>query len=468
MNRLNLSKTTLRRALAVLFFLLMGRNAMSQTLAIFPLLDLTEGPNGINTVLTDHVRLETEKLGFEQVPGQEIMQFLIRHRIRSLGRLTSHEVSLAGEELGADFVMQGTVCQLQQYMPAMVSLSLQMIRTSDASTVWAHTESLYYADLLTLLGLSDPKSMDDLYRVFFPRLLADIPHAATPAEQIEEQLDIDTVVLRPRHVRPGETLSCKVRIFVSRREDMVLPDIVAWIGQHEYPLALDEEEYYYETSWPAQNQAGEYTVTLVGTWPSGQSRSAVIGTYYVDDRAPEIRLHVFGKELDGRVAFSNTLTMVPQLVDPEPVSRFLIQVISENGEVIVNQGDSGYLPRRITWQGRTNLGEVVSDGRYRIVFRVWDRVGRESAAEAEISFLHQPPIVTIDVRKDNGTVAVDLENLMKTPVDFWWMKFFDGAGRQLKLAQGEILPAVIELEMPPMEEGDEEVLEGLLQVRDIL
>lgn len=452
----------------LLFFLFCCGSASCQTLAVFPLLDLTVGPNGTNPLLTGYIRREAEVRGFELVDEQEIMQFMILHRIRSLGSLTTHQINLAGEELGADLVLQGTVCQLQDNPPTTVSLNLQLIRTTDASLAWARTEGLYYADLLSLLGLSDPKIMDDLYRVFFARLFDDIPSYIQLEGYGEESLDIDTVVLRPAFVRPGEIVDCKIRLFAPRHGAGELPRVVARVGDEEHPLTLDQEGYYYEASWPAQNREGEYSVTLTGTWPSGKSRSSLIGTYSVDTHAPGVSIHVAGKPLNGKTAFNNALVIMPRLINPEPISRWLIQVINQQGEVIVNQGASQHIPWRFTWRGQASNGTLAPDGDYRIFFTVWDRVGWESSAEAEVSYLRMPPEINVDVSRENGAVTVNLQNVMTTPVSFWWMKFFDKTGRQLKLAQGEVLPAAIELQVPPSEEDEESVLEGLLQVCDVM
>jgi len=445
-----------------------GGTAFGQTIALFPLLDLTIDPNGFNPKLTDMLRRETQARGFELVEEQDVMRFMVRHRIRNLGRLTSHEITLAGEELEADLVLQGTVCQLKEELPSTVSLSLQLIRTSDARTVWAHSEGLYYAELLTLLGLSDPKVMNDLYRVFFPRLLADMPLQTSGEKGEEDHLDVESVVLWPDYLRPGETVECKIRLYSLPQDPDNLPHIVARVGDREYPMTLDEEEYYFKTSWPAQERAGEYTVTLFGTWPSGRSVSGVIGTYYVDDLDPGVRLNVIGKEVDGTVAFSRKLVMVPRLINPEPISRCQVEVMNEDGEIIVRQESTEDLPERITWWGQSNQGTVPPDGKYKIIFKVWDRVGRESETEAEVLFLRMAPDIKAEAVNNNGTVSVSLANTVTTPVAFWWMKFFDADGRQVKLAQGESLPASIEVEMPPREEDSEAVLEGLVQVRDVV
>ena len=462
--------------LVAFFLLFWSLNASCRTVAVFPLLDLTIGTNGTNSLLTDSVRREMVARGFEVVDEQEIMQFMILHRIRTLSRLTTHEIILAGEELGADLVLQGTVFQLQEEPPTTVSLNLQLLQTSDASLEWAHTEGLYYTELFSLLGLSDPENMDDIYRILFTRLFEDIPGKTFPAKKDDELLEIENVVLRPENVRPGEIVDCKIRLFSALQDSENIPVIVARVGDDEYPLTLDDEGYYFAASWPAQPKEGDYAVSLTGTWPSGTTRSALVGTYFVDAYEPEITITVHGKELSGKTTFNNTLYILPRLVDPEPISRWEIKVLDQKDEVIVRQGGHNEIPVRLTWAGQTDLATQAPDGDYRILFTVWDRVNLESSTETLVSLLRTPPDISIELTRDNGTVAIDLENSMATPVSYWWMKFFTETGRQFKLAEGETLPTTIEFELPEQEEGElpeqeegrEPVIEGLLYVRDVI
>ncbi len=453
-------------SLAVLFILTTGRIGIAGTIAVFPLLDVTVSSNGVSYVLTDYVRREITAKGFDLISEQEIMQFLVRHRIRTLGSLTSHEIMAAREELQVDLIMQGTVCQLEQSPNPVVSLSLELIRTSDASLVWANTEALHSSDLTSLLGLEDPESLNDLYAVFFPRLLANMPVALTPLSGRKEVLDIDSVVLLPKYLRPGERVRCKVRMQTMDMGNAMRPVLTAGVADREYPFSLDSEGYYFVADWPAQNASGRYPVTLTAVWPSGRTEMAVLGSYTVDDRAPNVSLHLSGREINGRIFFSDKLYIVPTLTDPEPLSRWQVMVVDRDDQVIVRQGASGQLPDRLTWQGRTTLGSLAPDGDYIVVFRVWDRTMLSSSAEQEVSFRRSPPKINIDLVKEEDRVTVNLDKEAGMPLAYWWMKVFKQSGRLIKLSQGEHLPATIELDRTDLEEGQR--LEGILVAQDIL
>ena len=295
-----------------------------------------------------------------------------------------------------------------------------------------------------------------------------MPHEVDVAQEERELLDIDSIVLHPDYARPTDIITCKVTLHRPVKGIKELPDIVARIGTREYPLTLDEEGYYFETTWLAANKTGDYTVTLTGTWPSGMTRSGVVGTYYVDNSESGVRLIINGKELDGRPAFSDKLIIIPKLINPEPVIRWQISVIDEEDTVIVKQGASEHIPKRLTWSGKTNLGTVAPDGEYTIRFESWDRADNLSSYESMVSFRRRPPDIDILVSEEDGNVLVDLENLAETPLSFWWMKFFLENGKLLKIAEGEEMPVLIDVAMQDLIEGESIRLEGLLMVRDIM
>ena len=451
---------------SVLFLLAATVPVRAATVAVLPLLDVTVSRNGVNSTLTDHLRQEVKKRGFTLVAADRIMAFLVRHRIRTLGRLDSHLVEAAGRELQADLLLQGTVCQLQERPAPAISLSLELIRAADAATVWANTEALSASDLTSLLGLSDPENLGDLYRVFFPRLLADMPASVPPAAGKSPELDIDSVVLLPRHVRPGDEVSCRVRLRDMEERIGKLPHLVARVGDRRFPLALDPEGYYLVARWPAAGRPGEYTVRLAARWPSGRTEKAVIGSYVVDDHAPALQLHLVGREIDSRVFFNDRLIIIPTLTDPEPVARREVLVINRDDEVIVRQGAAQRLPRRLTWRGQTTLGTLAPDGEYTVVFRIWDQTGLSSSASREVSFRHTPPDITADLVGKGKRLTVKLDRNSGMPLAYWWMKVFAPDGALLKLAQGVRLPADFSLDLGGQKEGAP--LQGLLVAADIL
>lgn len=452
--------------LFLLIVLLCSAGVVSaQSIAFFPLLDLSADPNGINTQLTERVRQELTNHGEELVPAEDIMRFLVRNRIRTLGKLTTYQASMVGKELGTDLVLQGTVCQITAGESPVLSLNLQLSRTSDAHIVWAQTANLSYSDMTSFLGLKDPHELEDIFGRFFTSLLATLPDHVKSRKESLDRLNIATVYIQPKYLRPGEEVSCKLKMHKTLDDDGTQPNTYIQIGEQQYPLLPGGEGYYLETSWPAEESVGSYPVTLVVKWPSGMTRTGVIGSYSVDDHEPGARLVVIGTEHDGAVLFSDKLVIIPKLLDPEPTSRWEIRVIDEEDEVIVLVGASGNIPRNLTWEGKTSQGNIAPPGEYLIVFKVWDRVEHESSAETKVHFMPEPPELLVEVSKEEERVVVDLDSVTDTPLNFWWAKFYEEDGRLLKLVQGTELPVTIELDV----DGEtEQKIECLLTARDIL
>ncbi len=418
-----------------------------QLIAVFPLLDLSRGPNGINYTISEQTLQAISERGFTVVDEKTLMDFMVRHRIRTLSHLTSYQVSLLHKELKADLVMLGAISELKENSTPAISISLQLIRCTDARIVWAKTENLYYADMITLLGIHDPESMDDLYAFFFKKLFQDMPEKIATATPPDNKLDVATVSLYPTYVRPGEDINCKIKLHTPIAEGDNRPSIMALVAGKEYPLTLDEDGYYFTASWPASDEAGEKTVSLRGKWPGEKEVEIRIGTYTVDDHPPKVELHLGAKEINGEAYFNDKLAIIPLLVDPEPITRWEITVIDEQGETIVRQSAAEHVPRRLTWRGQTSQGSVALDGDYHIVFKVWDRAGWSASAETDVLLKRQPPEISLEVRKDEERLQVTIEDLAENQLAFWWAKFFAGDGHPITVAEGESMPASVVLDL---------------------
>ncbi len=463
----HLEITIIIRVCVILFITMIFRAGIvsAQSIAFFPLLDLSEDPNGINNRLTERVRQELLSRGKQLIPADEIMRFLVRNRIRTLGKLSGYQTSLVKKELKADLVLQGTVCQVIDGENPVLSLNFQLSRTSDEQITWARTENLSYSDLTSLLALEDPHNLEDIYAPFFSSFFSALPdHVESRGESIED-LDIAKVLIHPKYLRPKEIVSCRIKMHTLTDEDTVQPDMHILAAGEKYPLVPDEDGYYLQSSWPAEQNAGSYPVTLEAHWPSGMIQKGVLGSYTVDVQEPGARLHVIGTERDGEILFSDKLLIIPRLLVPEPIIRWEISVLDEEDEAVVIMGSSGHIPRNLTWKGKTSLGNMADPGEYQIIFKVWDRAERESSAETKVQYLPEPPEILVEVSQDQERVVVDLDNMVTTPLRYWWAKFFAESGRLLKLVQGTEFPAVIELDIPA---EPEQKIQCLLTARDIL
>ncbi len=454
--------------LCVLLFMgliLVGEPVSAQSIAFFPLLDLSVDANGINTQLTARVRRELLGQGKQLVAEEDIMQFLARNRIRTLGQLTSYHAALVRKDLKAELMLQGTICQIADGDHSVLSLNLQLSRTSDRQIIWAQTENISFADLTSLLGLNDPHNLENVFAPFFKNLFSTMPALVETGDEAPNAINLATVLIQPRYLRSGEPLSCTVRMRDAMNQAASLPEMHLLAGGQEYPLVLDEESSELRASWTAAQKAGNYPVTLVTHWPTGVAHTREIGSYTVDDEEPGVVLHVLGTELNGEILFADQLIIIPKLINPEPIVRWQISAIDHEDQAIVTIDESGHVPRNLTWKGKTSLGSVAAPGEYLIRFKAWDRAERESSAETKVRFLPKPPEITLNVAGDQDRIVVDIANIVDTPLRFWFAKFYEENGRLLKLAQGTELPAAVQLET---EFNREHKIQCLLKARDIL
>lgn len=435
------------------------------SLAVFPLLDLTKDANGVNLPLTGYLRRQAGKLGNTLISAKEIMAFMVRHRIRTLGRLDSQTIAEARKELGADLILQGTVCQLDQAPSASVALSLQLIRTCDGRTIWTTTRALSLDDLQGLLALSGPKTLAGLFKVYFSTLLASFPGKINQTVPVGERLTLSSIILRPEYVQPGRKVECRVIISAPSR---IKPGskISVQVGDQVYPAVLNEEKYGITASWPAQRAAGTYQVTLVVKQPSGRRETVILGRYHVDSAPPSLVMHVVGKELDGLVTFSRSLAIITTMPDPEPLDRWTISVFNKNNETIVYQEAAGQVPERINWNGYTGGSIPAPDGEYLIRITAWDRAGLTASVEQKVSLRRTPPKISLNVEKIDGQLRLALADSVATPVSFWWLRIYQDGGRVVKAAAGDHFPADVTVALPEHAGGSK--FELMLVAQDVL
>jgi len=439
----------------------------AQTVAVFPLLDLSKGRNGVNHVLTDYIRHQTTLRGYRTVEPEEVMNFMVRHRIRILGALDSIYVSRAQKELEADFVLLGTVCQLKPEPNATVSVALQLKRTSDNRTIWSDTATLYQSELWTLLALNDPTSLGDLYDSFFERLYATFPATPTAYMKGEDFIDIDKIIIRPGIVRPNDPVECRIGI-KSTMDQESLPDFRIAVHGETHPVTRDEDGHYLVASWRAIEAGGKYDIELETLRADGTGEAFILGSYRIDNTPPGIDMHAVAPVIDRYPTFRTFLTLTFTMPEPEQLSRWEFQIFQLEDEqehtLIVFQEGAGQLSQRMTWNGRTSTGLIVPDGEYLIRVNVWDLIGNTASDEERVAFRRDPPKLDFAFELEEDRLLVNVSNSVQTPLSFWWVRIYGESGGVLNVFEGEELPAEITVAFP--EDGKESKLDLLMEARD--
>ncbi len=438
--------------------------AVSGTVAVFPLLDLTRDANGVNFTLTESIRRKAVEDGFEVIPENEIMDFMVRNRIRSLGTLSSYELTQLRKELGAEFALLGTVCQLADMPTAKISMSLQLVRTSDETTVWSKISDLHKDDLISLLGLTDPETLDDLYQEYFSSVFDAVPQLAGEESSVKPFVNLMFVDMRPQYVKPGEKIELMAR-FYSGLEKGRQPKFYLDIAGERSDVEVDEDAHFINTSFLANDMSGAYNVTLVAEFPSGEEQFLDLGEYTVDAKPPELSVRLIGTEVDGDVYFTRSLIIMSKLPIPERLSMWEVVVLDDFEDAIVTQTGAGKLPERITWNGRDDNLEVVPDGRYRIRVTIWDLAKNKVQVEAHAFHRHLRPEVYFYASRSDDIVTVELENQVDYPLAYWFAKVYKNDGTLVTSQVGNLLPPSLEFRVEGMNEIEN--LEFIFAARDI-
>lgn len=454
-----------RYGLTVLLpWLLCASAAGAMTVAVFPVEDLSEGQNGVNFALTEYLSERLEAMGLDTLSQEAVVSFMARHRVRWLGFLDTYHVFRARDELGADFILLGTVSQRTQSPTAALGLALYLIRTDDGRTVWSDANGLSVADVRRLLGVAEPRSTQDLLPSLAENVLASWPKTLDAAVGQPPLYEIEGVTLRPTHVGPGKEVECTVRLRSVQAADS--PQVFLKVGGRGHLVMDSPGNRHYETSWRAPEKDGRYPVSLVLRWPSGRQRVAFVGTYYVDSRPPTVALDLKGVRLAGTVAFRDQVLIIPHMLQPEPVSRWQVSIENEKGVTLLTEEGSGTLPPRFAWKGQTFGGQRVGRGFYDFVLKVWDRAENEATSSERVAVVRTPPAMTLEAKRRGSEMVVDIQHQGEVPIAFWRIEMRADNGELLKMAEGETLPAQVDVAMPEPQESRK--VECVVVLKDIL
>ena len=489
--------------LSLVIFLSCASFACAESVAVFPVEDLSQGKNSVNFAVTDYLSQTLLAKGLDVISADKVMAFMAENRIRRVGYLDTGYVLMAGDELAVDFLLFGTICQRRESVLPAIGLTLNLVRTSNADTVWSDSGGLSTADVQRLLGLSEPGSVAELLPLLADTVMSswpDVFDAALPAPRVYRQTnEIESVNLAPKYLRPGEEVRCKIRlrpagqdeeqpvvyikvgnrVYLAQETPAGLEYEAAWIGSEGRPhgpvvtkqdihlAAINgDDPTLFESIWIEEDKDDHYSVSLILSWPSGQQEGIFVGSYVVDSCPPEAALEVVGTKIEGRVTFRDKVDIIPYVVEREQLSRWQIAVENQEGKVIALDEGDGNLPYRFTWKGQFNSGLRVEQGQYTIVLSAWDRAGNMGRSSQAVSFFRTPPMLELRATKQQGKMLLDIRHEGPVPLDRWCLEVWTNQGILLKAAEGENLPVTVEVPFAQLPESS--IMEGYLFARDIL
>lgn len=442
--------------------------ALAASVAVFPLQELGGGRNEVNLPFTRALNEKLAANGNDITRHETIIAFMSHNRIRTVGYLETFHITRVREELGAAFVLLGTVSQKKERPQPSMGLTLQLVRTSDARIVWSYVGHYSAGDERRPLGIGEPKSIADLQPLLLNDVLARWPWEIVGEVQKAGVISIDTTVLQPAQVRPGAEVYGRVRLRNAWLPGRA-PRVFFKADEQLYAARTLDDGQTYEAAWIAGEKDGRFPVTLILEWPLyGRSETALLGSYLVDGVAPLFEIELRGVQIfEGEPVFRDELVILPRPLVRKPLARWRLAFVDLGGKVLGADEGSGNLPERFIWQGRDGFGGTVSDGTYEVVLQAWDKTGNMAKVTHKVTRMRSAPGVELAIARSGQEMVVDLEKRDdKVPLSYWRMEMWTKEGKLLSQSEGNELPAKIDVSLPAAEQDAE--IEGILVVRDVL
>jgi hypothetical protein len=433
-------------------------------------------------------------------------------RIRWLGYLETDQILKVQNALGADLILMGTVTQHRDKDSPTFGLSLHLIRTLDAKTLWSASDGLSLSQTQKLLHLNEPATLKELWPILVSNVMSEWPRELgnilgqelsfnLESGELPPTLQVKSINLSPRYVRPGEQVKCSVlldegkdaiynpqvyikigsRVHLAQKSMDGLFYEASWTGSeiekgifrevgHEALklVATDLSPQLFEGVWPSLDKDDTYPVYIILSWPTtGERQVAYVGDYSVDSSPPETAMAFSGKVLNDMVTFSEQINIMPKMKVREPTVHWNLHVENEEGIIVLGDEGDGNLPRNFFWKGTRSDGRPVEEGIYRMVLKVWDRAGNDYETAQDVRYAPNPPEILINVEKVEKHLRLSLDREDKEiPLAFWFVEVWNEKGDLLKASDGQELPFVYEIPIPDEHEFSQ--IEGVIALKDIL
>jgi len=448
--------------------------------AVFPLQDVSKGRNGIDMDFTNYLVDRLEKGGTNLCKMDTVIDFMANNRIRKVGQLETYHINLVREELGAAFVLLGTVVQnkrdptytlavrgrVQKTFDVSLGLTLTLVRTFDGRTIWSYSGAFNSAELRHMFNIGSVNTIGQLQTLLGDEIMRQWPLDILGQEQ-KPLAAIDSITLEPKQLVPGAEVHCLVRLR-NRWLEGRAPRGFFKADDQIYAASFSPVNNSYEASWIVGDKDGRYPVTLILEWPLyGRMENVQVGDYLVDGVPPLLNLELKGETMVAeRPIFTGNVFIVSHFLVRKPIDRWHLVITNLTDDlVMVDQTSHEPYPEVLTWNRRNVFGDLQVQGLFEVLLEVWDKTGNQASASKQFEVNTASPTAVVTAGKEGKKVTVDLKNNSKVPLSYWRLEMWSQEGKLLTSTEGKELPAKIGLELPKAE-GQE--LEGTLILEDIL
>ncbi len=435
--------------------------------AVFPLQKLGMSRNDVDLELTRQLAKSLAEAGNQIVEMETMLAFMVMNRIRTPGHLDTVNISRLRRDLGAAFILFGTISESKAQPNASIGLTLTLVRTSDMRAVWAYVDGRSSSEERNPLAVAEPDTVDKLSRLLLADMLRQWPWKVIEEEQLAGALELDSVLLSPSHVRPGAEVSCRVKL-ENTWGDGQAPRVFFKVAEQIYPATVHEDGVSYEGSWVAGEENGRIPVVLVLDWPVFQrTESTMLGNYLVDGTLPLFDFELLGtRKLADRMIFDKQVRIVPRMIVRKQLERWRLSFYFEDEEGVAGSMDGdGNLPKGFVWQGMSGFADR-GDGTYRIQLEVWDKAGNMYQETKEVEMLRSLPAVDLALTHSEKEVVADIDYDGKVPLSYWRLEMWTEEGVILTQVEGRDLPISVDMDLPATMK--DQALDGVIFTRDIL
>jgi hypothetical protein len=445
----------------------LASQAAGVPIAVFPLQDLGDGRDDVNLSLSRVLNDYLAQNGNEIIDLDTVITFMANNRIRRVGLIESFDALKVRDELRAGFVLLGTVTQRHERPEPTLAITLSLVRTTDARTIWSYAGSVTTSDERKALGIGEPISIGELQYLLLDEMFETWPWQRISEVQDVGVVNIDTVSLTPKYVRPGDEVNCRLTIGESWPANLE-PRIFFKVQDQIYPATVSGDGRTIEGTWVAGEKNARSSVFLLLEWAQyGRTEAALLGSYLVDGTPPLLEVELRGgKEYLGRPVFDKEVVIVPKMIVPKLLARWQLVInyqLPENDEALVGKMDGqGNFPASFVWKGLNNYG----DGSYVFTLKAWDKAGNSASASILAEYSMSLPQVELSLAKTEEQMIVGVEYASKVPLRYWRLEMWTKEGRLVTEAEGSELP--VKVEFKPPGDGPEQEITGFVFLQDAL
>jgi hypothetical protein len=320
------------------------------------------------------------------------------------------------------------------------------------------------------MAIGEPQSTDDLQYMLLDEIVENWPWQIINDAQQARTINIDSALLEPRHVRPGDPVHLRVR-FGSAWPAELTPRVYFKADDQLYPATASADGLTFEATWVAGEENGRIPVNLFLEWPYyGRTETALLGDYLIDGTPPLFELDLGGTKLiDGVPVFTGKLVILPRMIVRKAISRWHLAFYygdEELGADNVGEMDgTGNLPRSLTWSGPDKLSQ--GDGEYTVVLEAWDMAGNIAKASRIVEMRKTLAKVDLVLERSDEEVTLGLEYNGKVPLRYWRLEMWTREGKILTQSEGVDLPVRIGVELPDSDSIEGQEIKGFLFYEDI-